>query len=168
MYRHEDVAKKLTEKLDILNGALSAWQKVTFNYKKDGTPFQHLSKCFNNADYGFSSYDDKHDRPRLSVSYESHGWQSSEINCYSYDYGKPHVFYTFKEIQSAIKEKINQLQAEIQYYEDALKIMENDLATIDDIISRLRELMRSKYNTERMSYYYVLNDYLTANIKYLH
>lgn len=169
LVNHEDTVTKINTRLISLRYELQAWQKVTFNTKKDGTPFQHLKKCFNNADYGFSPYDDRHERPRLKVSWDGYnGWEYSEINCYHYEYGKPIESMTFEEIKAEIEKQIANVKKGIQHCEDALKVVQNDLKAIDDEISKLREIMSKYYHTEEMTYYYALDDYLTANVKYLH
>ena len=167
---HDEVVNKINSRLSNLECELKAWQGITFNFKKDGTPFQHLSKCFNNARYGFDAYDTEHKSPRLRVSWQCNGYQFAQFDCYRWSghYNDVKEFLTFDEIKARIEEQITDTQKRIEECKDALKTVNDDLKAIDDEISKLKEIIGARKEDTFYNYAYTLNEYLSANVRYLH
>lgn len=66
-YNLDGVKTYLARTLDEKESLLAAWKAVTFNTKKDGSPFAALAKNFNNARIGRECYDTREYEKRLYV-----------------------------------------------------------------------------------------------------
>ena len=160
MFRtHEDVIKQLNNTIINYKAALEKWKSVTFNCKKDGTPFQNLKKCFTGANYGFNSYDERHERPYLTISYrtDNAGYQESSLICIHQD----GTFMAFDEIKTQIESRIAALKTDIKNCEEELNTVEDRLNEIDTAVSNMVDII--KRGKECCRY---LNEYAEDKIKY--
>jgi chaperonin cofactor prefoldin len=155
----EKVKKDIEERLESYKAELEALKKVTFNVKKDGEPFQNLSKCFNDARYGFSPYDEKHTHPQLTVTFVTpKGYiQSSSISCRALD----NTLLSFEEIKAAINHRIEFVELAIEGCNDDLKEISTRLDEADKEIIKIKDIIgRCKECQEQ------INDYITDKVRF--
>lgn len=146
-YIKNNIRQRYQNKLEDSKIALEKWNEIKYLYKKDGTPFANLKKAFENASYGFDYIDDRKERPRLRVSFQSsHGWQDDCINCYEYNKTDKR-FLSMDEIISCVEERKFYLQALIEEMEEKLNKLDEIFTDLDKALDGVREVI-DKYNIE--------------------
>lgn len=101
---------------------LKAWEKVTFNYKKDGGHFASLQKNFNHASVYTASYATDPNEKRIAVYFHTNrtGYDSDELWIAESAGNFQYRVFTVDEIIAAIERRKKQIAGYIEEYRYAL------------------------------------------------
>ena len=136
-YNLDGVKTYLAKTLDENETLLAAWKAVTFNTKKDGSPFAALAKNFNNARIGRECYDTLEYEKRVYIYGQSkcNGYVSDSIKLWD------NVHYMTDKTKLAKTENI--LKVGSGFYDQYIFDMQDIRNAIADRIAYLE-----KYCTE--------------------
>ena len=167
-YEKTKTRENLEKQLDYHKSLVTAWKKVTRNYKKNGEPFADLAKNFNGVSISNARYSLKPEKEiTVFTQTEKNGYQSESINnadLVKYSNIKPdesriikepclepYFYLTIDEISGKIAEKIETHEKRIAELEKAIRENNKDNSIMEKLLDTIAaELAKVNPDTARI------------------